>query len=316
MCVRSSVFIILVEMRCTSRVLAFAAVCAVYNLWAADASRPINLWPGEPPGPKATTDPEVNTTKPSDHLVEDKSVMRLGNVTTPTLTFYPAAQANNSGAAVLVFPGGAYRILAWDLEGTEICEWLNSMGVNAVLVKYRVPEPEGTPRYQEPLADAQRAMGVTRLHANEWKIDPNRVGVMGFSAGGDLAAVLSNTFEKRTYAPVDRADGQSCRPDFVMLIYPAYLAAGQESEQLAPELHVSSDTPPTFLVQTEDDPIHVENSLFYYLALKRANVPAEMHLYSKGGHGYGLRHSELTVTTWPARAAEWLRSLGEMKKLQ
>jgi acetyl esterase/lipase len=273
----------------------------------------MNLWPGEPPGPKATTDAEVNTTKPSDHLVADKPVMRLGNVTTPTLTVYQAAPTHNGGAAVLVFPGGAYRILAWDLEGTEICEWLNSIGVNAVLVKYRVPEPEGIPRYQEPLADAQRAMGVTRLHAKEWNIDPNRVGVIGFSAGGHVAALLSNNFEKRAYAAVDRADDQSSRPDFAMLIYPAYLAAGLDSEQLVSELHVSSQTPPTFLVQTEDDPIHVENSLFYYLALKRAEVPVETHLYSKGGHGYGLRHSELTVTTWPARATEWLRSVGAMK---
>ncbi|MFZ0593923.1 MAG: alpha/beta hydrolase, partial [Bryobacteraceae bacterium] len=302
-----------VEMRCTSRAFALAALCAVFSLWAI-ASGPMNLWPGEPPGPKATTNPEVNTTKPSDHLTGGKTVIRLGNITVPTSTFYPAPARTNTGAAVVVFPGGGYRILAWDLEGTEICEWLNSIGVNAVLVKYRVPEPNGIPRYQEPLADAQRAIGVTRLHASEWKIDPNRVGVIGFSAGGDLAALVSNTFENRTYTPVDQADSQSCRPDFVMLIYPAYLVPQVDSEQLAPELHVSAETPPTFLVQTEDDPIHVENSLFYYVALKRAKVPAEMHLYSKGGHGYGLRHTDLEVTTWPTLATEWLRSRGVLNR--
>jgi acetyl esterase/lipase len=292
-----------------SRAVAQMALFATFSLWSAAADGPKNLWPGEPPGPKATTNSEVDTTKASDHLVGGKPVIRLGNITVPTFTFYPAPASKNTRVVVVVFPGGGYRILAWDLEGTEICEWLNSIGVNAVLVKYRVPEPNGIPRYQEPLADAQRAMGVTRLHANEWKIDPTRVGVIGFSAGGDLAALVSNTFEKRTYAPVDQADSQNCRPDFAMLIYPAYLAPQPNSEQLAPELHISAKTPPTFLVQTEDDPIHVENSLFYYLALKRAHVPVEMHLYSKGGHGYGLRHSELDVTTWPARGAEWLRSV-------
>jgi acetyl esterase/lipase len=239
--------------------------------------------------------------------------MRIGNVATPTLTFYPALQSKNTGTVVLVFPGGGYQILALDLEGTEVCKWLNSIGVNAVLVKYRVPEPGGVPRYQQPLEDAQRAIGLTRLHATEWKVDPKRVGVLGFSAGGNLAAVVSNNYDKRVYQPVDTADQESCRPDFAVLIYPAYLVEQPGLEKLAPELKITANTPPTFLVQTEDDPVHMENSLFYYLGLKRAKVPAEMHLYSKGGHGYGLRNSDLTVTTWPARAEEWMRSLGYLQ---
>jgi acetyl esterase/lipase len=241
-------------------------------------------------------------------------VIRIGNVTDPRITLYPAAPDKNTGAAAVVFPGGGYRILALDLEGTEICEWLNSIGVNAILLKYRVPEAEGIPRYQAPLQDAQRAIGLVRLHAKEWNLDPQRIGVLGFSAGGNLAAVLSNNYEKRGYELVDAADNESCRPDFAILIYPAYLTAQPGGEELASELHVSAKTPPTFLVQAEDDPVHVENSLFYYLALKRAKVPAEMHLYSKGGHGYGLRRSELNVTTWPARAEEWLRLLGTLRK--
>jgi acetyl esterase/lipase len=254
----------------------------------------------------------VDTTKPSDAQVAGKPVIRLGNVTDPSLAFYPAPSGKNTGTTVVVFPGGAYKILALDLEGTEICDWLNSIGVNAVLVKYRVPEAEGVPRYQAPLQDAQRSLGIVRLHAQERNLDPHRVGVLGFSAGGNLAAVLSTNFDKRNYESVDEADKQSCRPDFAILIYPAYLSP-ELTEQLAPELHVSGNTPPTFLVQTEDDPVHVENSLFYYLALKRANVSTEMHLYSKGGHGYGLRRSQFSVTGWPGRAQEWLKSLGDLK---
>jgi acetyl esterase/lipase len=274
----------------------------------------LKLWPNGAPGPKNATGPERNTTKPDDHRVAGRAVIRIGYVTDPEITFYPAPEDKNTGTAVMVFPGGGYRILALDLEGTEICEWLNSIGVNAVLLKYRVPEAEGIPRYQAPLQDAQRAMGLIRLHAKEWNLDPQRIGVLGFSAGGNLAAVLSNNHEKRTYDSTDMADNENCRPDFAILIYPAYLTAQPEGGELAPELPASPKTPPTFLVQTEDDPVHVENSLFYYLALKRAKVPAEMHLYSKGGHGYGLRRSDFNVTTWPGRAEQWLKSLGELRK--
>lgn len=214
---------------------------------------------------------------------------------------------------MVVFPGGGYQILAMDLEGTEICRWLNSIGVTAVLLKYRVPSPKGPPQYTHPLEDAQRAVGLVRYHAKEWGIDPNRIGVIGFSAGGDMAALLSNNFAKRTYSAVGPADAVSCRPDFTMLVYPAYLVDAKNNYKLAPELKVTRATPPTFLVQAEDDPVHVENSIYYFLALKKAGVPAEMHIYPAGGHGYGLRRTSKTVTTWPARAESWMRSLGVLR---
>jgi acetyl esterase/lipase len=199
-----------------------------------------------------------------------------------------------------------------DLEGTEVCQWLNSAGVTAVLLKYRVPARKGLERYTAALQDAQRALSLARYHASDWHIDPRRIGIMGFSAGGHLSAAASTRFEKRTYEPVDEADQASCRPDFAMLIYPAYLTR-EHGPELAPDLTVTSNTPPTFIVQAEDDPVHVENSLFYYLALKKAKVPAEMHLFAKGGHGYGLRESGQAVISWPKRAEEWMRGLGVLE---
>lgn len=236
-------------------------------------------------------------------------MIRLGDVTTPSLSIYRPAKSN-SGSTVVVFPGGGYRILAWDLEGTEICSWLNSIGVTAVLVKYRVPEPAGLPRYAEPLEDAQRAVGLVRFHAREWHIDPNRVGILGFSAGGHLAALLGNRFAKRTYPAVDEADQASCQPNFSILIYPAYLSVGDKGEEVAPEVAVTAQTPKTFIVQAENDHPFVEGTLLYYRALERAKVPAEMHLYAEGGHGYGMRPSAARVTGWPKLAEAWLASLG------
>jgi acetyl esterase/lipase len=266
---------------------------------------PIPLWKGTAPGDKGTLGAEYDTTTDKDNMIAGRRVARITNVATPTLTIYPAAKA--AAPAVLVFPGGGYRILAWDLEGTEVCDWLNSIGVTCVLVKYRVPARESQPPYVAPLQDAQRAMGMVRARAQEWKIDPKRIGVLGFSAGAHLSAALGANFEKRSYDRVDEADDSSCRPDFTILIYPGGTV---RDGKLAPEVQPRADTPPTFLVQTEDDPVHVESSLAYFAALKEVKVPAEMHLYPSGGHGYGLRPSALAVTTWPARAADWLRSLG------
>jgi acetyl esterase/lipase len=290
----------------------FSAIIASVPLAAANQAIPI--WPNGAPGPKNTTGPEKDTTTSKDGLVAGRSVIRLGNVGNPTITLYQP-EHHNPGAAVVVFPGGGYRILAMDLEGTEVCQWLNSIGVTGILLKYRVPELKGQPPYAAPLQDAQRAMGIVREHAKEWRIDPKKIGVLGFSAGGNLGAELSNSFDKRTYEPIDKADQESCRPDFAILIYPAYLAIknGEGEYKLAPELHVTANTPPTFLVQTEDDPVHVENSLYYYLALKNAKVPAEMHLYSTGGHGYGLRKTDKPVTGWPRQAEQWMRSLGMLQ---
>jgi acetyl esterase/lipase len=224
------------------------------------------------------------------------------------MTIYPAPKDKAGGAAVLVCPGGGYNILAMDLEGTEIAEWLNSAGVTACVLKYRVPAREQRERYAAPLQDAQRAMGLIRQKAKDLGIDPKKVGVMGFSAGAHLSAVLSNHKDERTYSVVDDADQLSTRPDFVMLIYPAYLANKQGV--VSPELTISSNTPPTLIVQTQDDSIPVEGALAYYAALKALKVPVEMHLYGKGGHGYGMRPSENAVSDWPKLAERWFRSIG------
>jgi acetyl esterase/lipase len=279
---------------------------------AAKPSEPMSLWPKGAPGEKGDIGVEQDMTKPSDGLSGGKRVVRIGNVSAPTLTLYRPPPEKDTGAAVVVCPGGGYSILAMDLEGTEVCQWLNSAGVSAVLLKYRVPARKGLEPYTAPLQDAQRALGLVRYHAAAWQIDPKRIGIMGFSAGGHLSAVASTRFEKRTYEPVDEADQASCRPDFVLLIYPAYLIR-KDRPDLSPELTLTSNTPPTFLVQTEDDPVRVENSLFYYLALKQAKVPAELHLFAEGGHGYGLRESDYAVSSWPKRAVEWMRGLGVLE---
>ncbi len=287
---------------------------AVSSLGGAKAPAPIPLWPGSAPGETGDLGPERDTTGPKDGLVAGKRVIRLGNVSAPTLTVYPAPGRKATGAAVLICPGGAYHILAMDLEGTEIASWLNSIGVTAAVLKYRVPIRKDRERYEAPLQDAQRALGLMRSRAREWKIDPHRLGIMGFSAGAHLSAVTSCSYEKRAYPAVDAADQESARPDFTLLIYPAYLTLQKEGDRIAPELKITSNTPPTFLVQAEDDGVRVETSLFYYLALKNAKVPAEMHLYPSGGHGYGLRPSKQTITTWPQRAEEWMRSLGLLER--
>jgi acetyl esterase/lipase len=296
------------------RFFALLTMLACSTLGAEQSGVPIALWPAGLPdlaggSAKFAPGPEQDTTTAKDNLVAGKAVIRTGNVTEPSLTFYPAPAQSNSGAAVVVFPGGGYHILALDLEGTEICSWLNSIGINAALLKYRVPEPPGVPRYAAPLQDAQRALGIVRSHAADWHVDPKRIGVLGFSAGGHLAALLSNDYQTRSYSFFDDADRASCRPDFAILIYPAYLT-GNDRTTLSPELKVNAQTPPTFLVQTEDDPIHVENSLVYYRGLTAAKVPAEMHLFSSGGHGYGMRPSPEAVSGWPALAEAWLRARG------
>ncbi len=269
----------------------------------------IAIWPGVAPGDKGKIGEEKDNTKPSDNKVGGKDVIRIGNVSNPAITIYPAPKNTANGSAVIVCPGGGYSILALDLEGTEVCEWLNSIGVTAILLKYRVPVREGQPRYQPPLQDAQRAMGLVRSNAAKLGINPTHIGIMGFSAGAHLSAALSTNYDKRTYEAVDVADTTSCKPDFVMLVYPAYLTVKEQNDKVAPELTITKNTAPTFLAQTEDDPVRVESSLFYYVALKNAGVPAEMHLYAKGGHGYGLRKSALSITTWPQRAKEWMLSL-------
>ncbi|MDB6131042.1 MAG: Xylanase [Verrucomicrobiales bacterium] len=284
---------------------------ATFPVFAAPQS-PIPLWPATPPGEKEPAGEEKDTTKPTDNLVSGKPVIRLGNVSKPTLTFYPAPLEKNTGATVLVFPGGGYNILAMDLEGTEICEWFNSIGANAVLVKYRVPARKDQDKWLSPLQDGQRAISYVRERAADWKIDPNRIGTLGFSAGGHLSALTSTRSEQRAYQPMDDTDKLSCRPDFTILIYPAYLVA-KGTLNVSPELTISKSTPPTFIAQTQDDPVGVEGSLGYYAALTKAKIPSSIHLYPKGGHGYGLRPSTNNVSHWPRELEEWMR---EAKLLQ
>ncbi len=219
--------------------------------------------------------------------------------------------------AVVVFPGGGYKELAIDLEGTEVCDWLTTKGITCILLKYRVPaNPWSAPYYgaypqsKMALDDAQRTMGLVRFHAAEWHIDPHKIGVLGFSAGGSLVAEISTHFAKRLYPAVDAADKLSCRPDFAVAIYPGHLWIDDKKFELNPEVPVTHDTPPTFLLQAEDDHVdNVNDSLVYYIALKNAGIPVEMHLYAHGGHAFGLRHTKFPITDWPQMVDRWLVSL-------
>ncbi len=272
------------------------------------------LWSHGAPEPPATTAPEHDSTTPTDPLIAGRRIIKLANVSEPTLAVYKPAAAENSGAAVLVFPGGGYSILAYDLEGTEVCSWLNSIHITCVLVKYRVPYTGHYPERTEDLEDAQQAMRLTRSHSAEWGIDPKRIGILGFSAGGHLAVVLSNHFDfTPTSAAVKEHGGLdaaiSARPDFALIIYPGDLVNWPNTKTIAPEAVPSASTPPTFLLQAEDDPAHEENALVYFQALKDAKVPAEIHLYAEGGHGYGLRPTGLPITHWPSLAETWLRTI-------
>jgi acetyl esterase/lipase len=276
--------------------------------------RQIPLWPGGAPDARPVDGPE--TTGYGKKEVGGRRWLYADRVAQPTITVYSPKQ-KNSGAAVVVFPGGGYTIVAMDLEGTEACEWLTSRGIACVLLKYRVPCNRVGP-YRDcraALQDAQRAVGLVRARAAEWKIDPNKIGVLGFSAGGHMVAAISNDFERRVYTAVDDADKVSCRPDFAMALYPGHLAVPEEGFVLNPQIRVTRRTPPTFLLHATDDPVDpVENSLLYYAALQKAGVSTEMHLYAKGGHAFGLRATSSAVTQWPRLAIDWLETIGIIKQ--
>ncbi len=275
------------------------------------SSQTLDLWPGPAPGEKGSIGEEQTKTRDGG-----KTVTSLTNVTKPTLKVYRPDRDKDTGVAVVVCPGGGYNNLAWDHEGEQVARWLNSIGVTAAVLKYRVPRREGTPKDQPPpqaLMDAQRALGLVRSKAADWGIDPKRVGILGFSAGGHLAAWASTNYDKRSYEPVDEADRADCRPDFAVSIYPGGVNKPKGTDQLAPEIRVTSQTPPMFIAQSGDDRVGVENAVYLYLALKRAGVPAELHVYATGGHGYGLRPSDKPCSTWPQRCEDWLRSQGILK---
>ena len=267
------------------------------------------IWPGAVPDAQPVPGTEYVTNMLSPGGV---SWIAVCNVSQPTMTVYPP-KGKNTGVAVVVFPGGGYNCLAIDLEGTEICDWLTSRGITAVLLKYRVPLKKTEPYTQpSPLAleDAQRTLGLVRYHAAKWGIDPHRIGVIGFSAGGHMVAATSTHFDKRSYPAVDAADQESCRPDFAIACYPGHLWNGDDFN-LNPNVPVTKNTPPTFLLQAEDDHVDgVEQSLVYYIALKNAGVTVEMHLYAQGGHGFGLRPSKFPITEWPRLVETWLGTIG------
>jgi acetyl esterase/lipase len=269
----------------------------------------IPIWPGAAPREKAGMPPETNVNAAGTKEMAGRPYIRLGNVSTPTITVYPP-KGRNTGAAIVVFPGGGYQILSMDLEGTEVCDWLNQIGVNCVLLKYRVPDSGPYPKSAAALQDAQRAVGLVRLHAAEWGIDPHRVGVMGFSAGAHLSAAVSNHCDKRLYDPIDAADALSCRPDFAIVIYPGYLAMANQNFAPNPDIQPTANTPPTFLLQAEDDyTAHVESSVVYFMQLKNVKVPAELHIYAEGGHGFGLRPRDLPIMDWPSLVDTWLHTI-------
>lgn len=278
------------------------------------------LWPGAIPDAQAAKGPETVKEDTKD-LVAGKPWAYIENVSKPTMTVY-SPTGKNTGAAVVVFPGGGYSILAIDLEGTEACDWLTSKGITCVLLKYRVPDSGPAwhddcqcnihPKAPTALEDVQRTVGLLRFHAAEWHIDPHKIGVLGFSAGGHMVTAISVHFARRLYPPVDAADRESCRPDFAVAIYPGHLSLAKNSIELNPDIrdNITRETPPTFLLQNEDDHVdRVEDSLSYYVALKKAGVPVEMHLYAQGGHAFGLRRTKLPVTAWPELVETWLRSI-------
>ena len=260
------------------------------------------LWPSIPPGDVSG---EVGEEK-----VETKGVKRISNVSEPSITYYLSDSAKANGTTVLVCPGGAYNILAIEHEGEDVCQWLNQIGVHAVLLKYRVPRRKNRAPYDAPLQDAQRAIGLIRQAGENWEVPLTKLGVLGFSAGGNLAVMTATSFNQRTYEKVDSADELSCRPDFAMPIYPAYLLDEKNQGRLAPHINITKHCPPFFFAHTGDDRIPAEGSVLTYLALEKAGVVGnELHVYSFGGHGYGLRKSEKAVSQWPDRAEAWMRSL-------
>ena len=297
--------------------VAYGSAHAQTEIWQPEGGRTqIPLWPGTPPDAKPMPGPE--NARSSTDAIGGKTAITVTNVSRPTMTLY-APKGKNTGVAVVVFPGGGFENLAITGEGTKVCDWLTSRGITCVLMKYRVPSepydwhcdcrPHNLELSMPSLQDAQRTLRLVRSRAAEWHIDPHKVGVIGFSAGGFLVAEVSTTFKRRLYAPVDAADKESSRPDFAMAIYPGHLTA--DGVTFNRNVTVTHETPPTFLVQAEDDDVDgVKQALVYFNALKKADVPLEMHLYAKGGHGFGLRPTSNPISHWPALAETWMSTIG------
>ncbi len=270
---------------------------------SAFAAEPITLplWPEGVPE-KADFKPE-----PEQDVKKDDGIRRVSNVSQPTLTVYQAAEP--TGAAVLVCPGGGYNILAIEHEGTQVCEYLNSIGVTGIVLKYRVPRRDPVKPYEAPLQDAQRAMGLVRKNAAAWGIKPDKIGILGFSAGGNLCVMTGLHPNERTYKMDPAVDGDA-RPNFMVPVYPAYLTVDKDDFTLRPEIVVTPDAPPALFIHASDDKLSATADALVYLEYKRLKIPAEMHLYATGGHGFGMKTGDKPANQWHLRLGEWLRSMG------
>lgn len=290
----------------TRRTTTFLSVLLIATA-SVSAGEPLMLdvWPGDVPGEKGDVGAE-QVLPPRDG---ERQVIRLTNVTRPTIAVYRPAKEKDTGAAVLICPGGGFHVLAMDLEGTEVAEWFSSIGVTAIVLKYRVPARKDRPKLEAPLQDAQRAMSLVRSNAKAWDIDPDRIGILGFSAGGELSAAAATHYDKRVYEFIDEIDKLSCRPNFAVLVYPGGLL-NKEGDGLDPTLAVDKNSPPMFFAHAGNDRVSPLGSLYLYEALKRAEVPAELHIYASGGHGFGMRPEGTPVSTWPASCQVWLRDQG------
>ena len=276
----------------------------ISSLAASAAPLTLPLWTGEVPGEK---DQKVGEEKVEDR--NNDGITRTSNVSKPTITVYPAPANHANGAAVIVAPGGGYGILASKHEGSDVCDWLNEIGVTAILLKYRVPRRANLEKHHAPMQDAQRAVSLVRSKAAEWKIDPNRIGLLGFSAGGHLTATVL-TSDGSVSFPMEDVDKHSPIPDFGLLIYPAYLKSEKDPNKLVPEVSVDKNTPPSFVVIAHGDSRFVEGAALYYLAMQRAKRQCELHIYGKGGHGYGMKEIPERVGEWTTQAAGWMKEMG------
>ena len=273
---------------------------------SADENPEINLWPAG----AVPDEPEGIEKRKKPTTIDKVGKMRIAYVDEPSITVYKAPKDRSNGTSVIIFPGGGYNILAWTHEGTEIAEWLNSLGVSAFVLKYRVPRRDPEKPHTLPLQDAQRAIRIVRSRSKEWGIDPGRIVVLGFSAGGHLAVMSGTHYGDKTYERIDDADDLSSRPDFLIPIYPAYLGDRKNRDQLSGLVDINKNTPPMFIAITHDDSDRAYYSALLYAALNKSGVVGELHIYSKGGHGYGMRKSKDPVHTWPDRCADWLGSMG------
>ncbi len=276
---------------------------AIASIAYSEPLEPQALWPEGVPGESELELPEESVILKGDHQIEIMS-----HVSTPTLTWYPAK--NGNGASVIVCPGGAYNILAYSHEGKDVCEWLNSIGISAGLLKYRVPRRDNLAKHHAPLQDVHRAIGIIRTNAETWKIDPNRVGILGFSAGGHLSSMALTSDGTRTYEPDPKYDTPNCIPNFALLIYAAYQLDETNPDKLAPEIQVTENTPPAFLVVAHGDKRWAEGSARFYIEMKRKDRDCELHIFGKGGHGFGYDKTEEEIRQWPILAEKWMAAMG------